>query len=83
MALIPINSRIGSASDTNPYVEQPFNDTVNLSDAGHGLVDDAGQRKIDENGAEAHGQEAAQARTPFDCEVNEQEADKIHNYPWG
>lgn len=67
----------------NPYVEQPFNDAVNLSDAGHGLVDDAGQRKIDENGAEAHGQKQRRLVLLFDCEINEQEADKIHNYLLG
>ena len=43
------------------------------------LVEDAGARQVDEDGAEAHRQQQRRAHSPFDGEVDEREAHEVHH----
>lgn len=59
--------------------EQPLNNTACFSHTLCYLINCSGERKIDKNGAKAHGQQQCRLTSFFDCHVNQADADQIHD----
>ena len=60
-------------------LEEPLDDALALADALDHLVEDAGARQVDEDGAEAHRQQQRRLIVLLDGEVDEREAHEVHH----
>ncbi len=63
----------------NAHLKQPIDNALNLARAGHGLVDHPRHGDIDQNSAEAHGQQQSGLHLFFHRQPDQQSAYGVHH----